>query len=65
MAASADQILTVLLSGLIGYGGKWAQEGKPSQHTPESLSGDFRDRLTKLCGLNEAPLMSSPPGGPR
>jgi hypothetical protein len=26
MAASADQILTVLLSGLIGYGGKWAQD---------------------------------------
>jgi hypothetical protein len=25
MAASADQILTVL-SGLIGYGGKWAQD---------------------------------------
>ena len=26
MAASADQILTVLPSGLIGYGGKWAQD---------------------------------------
>ena len=89
MAASADQILIVLLSALVGYGGKLAQDWwtarraqrkedealwslhqqqfhlplrdagrqlearlseladiyrrKPSQHTPESLNGDFRE----------------------
>jgi hypothetical protein len=89
MAASADQVLIVLLSALVGYGGKLAQDwwtarraqqkedaalrslhrqqfhlplrdagrqlearlselagiyrGEPSQHTPGSLNGDFRE----------------------
>ena len=89
MAASADQILIVLVSALVGYGGKLAQDwltarwtqrkeraalrslhrqqfhlplrdagrqlkarlselagiyrGKSSQHTPQSLNGDFRE----------------------
>jgi hypothetical protein len=89
MAASADQILIVLVSALVGYGGKLAQDwltarwtqkkeraalwllhqqqfhlplrdagrqlaarlselagiyrGEPSQHTPQSLNGDFRE----------------------
>jgi hypothetical protein len=86
---AADQVLTVLLSAFVGYGGKWAQDwwttwraqkkedaalwalhkrqfhlplldagrqlehrlselagiyrGEPSKHTPQSLSGDFRE----------------------
>src|ERR687897_73206 len=89
MAAPAEQILIVLVSALVGYGGKWAWDwrtarrerkkedqalwslhkqqfhhplldagqqlkarlgeladiysGQPSKHTPESLSGDFRE----------------------
>lgn len=108
MAVSADQILTVLLSGLIGYGGKWAQDwwtakkaqekedaalwslhkqqfhlplldagrqlearlseladiyrGEPSQHTPESLSGDFRELY--LLSRDEIPWDQEQDHGP-
>ena len=105
---AADQILTVLLSAFVGYGGKWAQDwwtakkaqekedealwslhkqqfhlplldagrqletrlseladiyrGKPSQHTPESLSGDFRELY--LLSRDEIPWSQEKDEGP-
>jgi hypothetical protein len=108
MAAPADQILIALVSTLVGYGGKWAQDwwaakraqekednalwslhkqqfhlplldagrqlearlteladiyrGKPSQHTPESLSGDFRELY--LLSRDEIPWSQDKDAGP-
>ncbi|MDP9144347.1 MAG: hypothetical protein M3N43_06570 [Actinomycetota bacterium] len=104
MAASADQILIVLVSALVGYGGKLAQDwltawraqkkedaalwslhrqrfhlplrdagrqlearlselagiyrGEPSQHTPGSLNGDFRELY--LLSRDELPWSGDP-----
>ena len=70
MAASADQILIVLVSALVGYGGKLAQDWwtawraqkkedaalwslhRQQFHLPLRDAG--RQRLTEVCGLQEA-----------
>jgi hypothetical protein len=108
MAAPADQILVVLLSGFLGYGSKWAQDwwtakraqereaealwslhkqqfhlplldagrqlearlseladiyrGRSAQHTPESLSGDFRELY--LLSRGEIPWSQDKDEGP-
>ena len=108
MAAPADQILIVLVSTLVGYGGKWAQDwwtakraqekedealwslhqqqfhlplldaarqlkarlseladiyrGKSTRHTPESVSGDFRELY--LLSRDELPWSQETDEGP-
>ena len=108
MAAPADQILIVLVSTLVGYGGKWAQDwwtakraqekedealwslhqqqfhlplldasrqlkarlselvgiyrGKSTRHTPESVSGDFRELY--LLSRDEIPWSQETDEGP-
>jgi hypothetical protein len=108
MAAPAEQILIVLVSALVGYGGKWAWDwrtarrerkkedqalwslhkqqfhlplldagqqlktrlseladiyrGKPSKHTPGSLSGDFRELY--LLRRDEIPWNQDKDEGP-
>jgi hypothetical protein len=108
MAAPADQILIVLVSTLVGYGGKWAQDwwtakraqekedealwslhqqqfhlplldasrqlkarlseladiyrGKSTRHTPESVSGDFRELY--LLSRDEIPWSRETDEGP-
>ena len=55
MAASADQVLIVLLSALVGYGGKLAQDWwtarRAQQQEDAALWSLHRQQFHLLCGM--------------